>query len=218
MESFEIALMQQQHDACGVLHGLPTETAQQASRPQRPLANQSRLRRLRLSAGHDTPGTDDVVGVTGEEGLAIGGPGEGDTLGLAGLLADVLELGLELVDLALLLEVEDDDAAGGGSAEPVAVGGEDEGVDLVVGVERVKVLALVEVPEHGGTVLATGSAEGAIGGDGDGVDVAGVTDVVGLELAGRELPNLFETVSRKILSKSHAVCDRSLDFRENQCV
>ena len=166
-----------------------------ASRPQRPLANQFRLRRLkrskRLSAGHDTPGTDDVVGVTGEEGLAIGGPGEGDALGLAGLLADVLELGLELVDLALLLEIEDDDAAGGGSAEPVAVGGEDEGVDLVVGVERVEVLALVEVPEHGGTVLATGGAERAIGGDGDGVDVAGVTDVVSLELAGRELPNLF---------------------------
>lgn len=144
----------------------------------------------RLSAAHDTPGADLVVGVTGEQGLAVGGPGEGDTLGLAGLLADLDVLGLELVDLALLLKVEDDDGAGGGGAEPVAVGGEDEGVDLVTGGERVQVLGLVQVPEHGGTVLATGGAERAIGGDGDGVDVAGVTDVVSLDAAGGELPDL----------------------------
>ena len=63
-------------------------------------------------------------------------------------------------------------------------------MDLVTGVEGVEVLGLVEIPEHGGAVLATGGAEGSIGGDGDGVDVAGVTDVVGLETAGSELPNL----------------------------
>lgn len=143
-----------------------------------------------LSSRHDAPGADLVVGVTGEEGLAIGGPGEGNTLGLSALLANLDVLGLELVNLALLLEVEDDDARGGGSAQPVAVGGEDEGVDLVTGVERVEVLALVQVPEHGGTVLTTGSAEGTVGGDGDGVDVAGVTDVVGLDTASGELPNL----------------------------
>ena len=143
-----------------------------------------------LSSRHNAPGADLVVGVTGEEGLAIGGPGERDTLGLSALLANLDVLGLELVNLALLLEVEDGDAAGGGSAEPVTVGGEDEGVDLVTGVEGVEVLGLVEIPEHGGAVLATGGAEGSIGGDGDGVDVAGVTDVVGLETAGSELPNL----------------------------
>lgn len=64
-------------------------------------------------------------------------------------------------------------------------------MDLVVGVERVQVLGFVQVPEHGGAVLATGGAERAIGGDGDGVDVAGVADVVGLQLAGGELPNLW---------------------------
>lgn len=63
-------------------------------------------------------------------------------------------------------------------------------MDLVVGVEGVEVLALVKVPEHGGAVFATGSAEGSIGGDGHGVDVTSVADVVGLELARRELPNL----------------------------
>ena len=100
-------------------------------------------------------------------------------------------LGLELVNLALLLKVEDDDAAGGSSAEPVSVGREDKSVDLVAGVEGVEVLGLVEIPEHGGAVLTTGGAERAIGGDGDGVDIAGVADVVSLELAGRELPNLL---------------------------
>ena len=144
----------------------------------------------RLRAGHDTPGADEVVGVTGEEGLAVGRPGEGDALGLAGLLADGGILGLELVDLALLLEIEDDDGAGGGGAEPVAVGGEDKSVDLVVGVEGVQVLGLVQVPQHGGSVLATRGAERAVGGDGDGVDVASVADVVGLELAAGEFPNL----------------------------
>lgn len=63
-------------------------------------------------------------------------------------------------------------------------------MDLVASVEGVEVLGLVEIPEHGSAVLATGGAEGSIGGDGDGVDVTGVTDVVGLEAAGSELPNL----------------------------
>jgi len=144
-----------------------------------------------LRPGHDTPSTDDVVSVASEESLAISGPSQADALRLTALLADVLELGLELINLGLLLEVEDDDRAGGGSAQPVAVGGEDESVDLVVGVERVQVLALVKIPEHGSTVLATGGTEGSVGGDGDGVDVASVSDVVGLELAGRELPNLL---------------------------
>lgn len=64
-------------------------------------------------------------------------------------------------------------------------------MDLVTGVEGVEVLGLVEIPEHGNTVLATGGAERAIGGDGDGVDVARVTDVVSLETAGSELPDLL---------------------------
>lgn len=122
--------------------------------------------------------------------MAISGPGQADTLGLPALLANGGELRLQLINLALLLKVENDDAAGGGGAEPVSVRREDEGVDLVVGVERVQVLGFVQVPEHGGTVLATRGAKRAIRGDGDGVDIAGVADVVGLQLAGRELPDL----------------------------
>lgn len=145
----------------------------------------------RLCPRHDTPAADLVVGVTSEQGLAVGAPGQGHALRLPALLADLHVLRLQLVNLGLLLEVEDDDAGGGGSAQPVAVGREDEGVDLVTGGERVQVLGLVQVPEHGCSVLATGGAERAIGGDGDGVDVAGVTDVVGLNAARSELPNLW---------------------------
>ena len=143
-----------------------------------------------LTPRHDAPAADAVVRVSGKQGLAVGAPGQGDALGLPALLADLHVLGLELVDLALLLEIEDDDARGGGGAQPVAVGGEDERVDLVTGGERVQVLGLVQVPQHGGSVLATGRAERAIGRDGDGVDVAGVADVVGLDAARREFPNL----------------------------
>ena len=148
-----------------------------------------------LSSGHDTPSTDLVVSVTREQSLTISGPSERDALWLSALLALLHELRLELINLALLLEIEDDDLLGGGSAQPVAVGGEDEGVDLVAGVQGVQVLGLVEVPEHGDAVLATGGAERAVGGDGDGVDVAGVADMVGLQLAGGELPNLTHPMS-----------------------
>lgn len=143
-----------------------------------------------LRSRHDTPGADEVISVASEESLAVSRPSQGDTLGLAALLADRGELRLELINLGLLLEIEDDDRAGSSSAEPVAVGREHESVDLIVCVEGVQMLGLIEVPEHSGTILATGSAEGAVGGDSDGVDVAGVTDVVSLKLAARQFPNL----------------------------
>lgn len=94
------------------------------------------------------------------------------------------------IDYALALKIEDLDAGRGRRAQPVTVGREHESVDNVAGLERVEVLALVQVPEHGDAILSAGSRERTIGGDGDGVDVAGVTVVVGLQLELRELPNL----------------------------
>ena len=57
-------------------------------------------------------------------------------------------------------------------------------------IQGVQVLAVIQVPEHGLGVLAAGSAEGAVGGHGDGVQVAGVTNVVGLQLAVGQVPDL----------------------------
>lgn len=45
------------------------------------------------------------------------------------------------------------DAGAGGSAEPVAVGAEAQGVDDVPSVQRVEVFALVQIPQHGLAVL-----------------------------------------------------------------
>ncbi len=175
-------------------------------------------RQNRLSAGHDTPSTDDVISVTSEESLSISGPGERDTLWLAGLLVGRdWELWLELINLGLLLEVEDDDGAGGSSAQPVSVWREDEGVDLITSVERVEVLGLVKIPEHGGSVLSTGGAEGSIWGDGDGVDVTGVTNVVGLETAGRELPDLIRVSycsKLKCMRQKNCACGFGSDIGE----
>ncbi len=63
---------------------------------------------------------------------------------------------------SLALQIEDFDAAGGGSTQPVAVGGEDQCVDNITGFQGVEVLALVEVPEHGDAVLSTRGGKGAI--------------------------------------------------------
>lgn len=143
-----------------------------------------------LCPRHDTPAADTVVSVTSKQGLAVSAPSQGYALWLPALLANLHVLGLELINLALLLQVKDDDGRGGGSAQPVAVGREDEGVDLITSGERVEVLGLVQVPEHRGSILSTGSAKRAIRRDGDGVDVAGVANVVSLDAAGGEFPNL----------------------------
>ena len=64
-------------------------------------------------------------------------------------------------------------------------------MDLVASGEGVEVFGLVEVPEHGCAVFAAGGAEGAVGRDGHGIDVACVADVVGLDAAGGEFPDLW---------------------------
>lgn len=55
-------------------------------------------------------------------------------------------------------------------------------------------LALVEVPEHRLAVLATRRAERAIRRHGDRVEVLGVTEVIVLELAVGQAPDLHNTV------------------------
>ena len=63
-------------------------------------------------------------------------------------------------------------------------------MDLIAGAQGVEVLGFVEIPKHGCAVFATGGTQGAVGGDGHGVDVAGVAYVVRLDAAGGEFPDL----------------------------
>ena len=53
-------------------------------------------------------------------------------------------------------------------------------------------LALVQVPKHGDAILATRCRKRTVGRNRDGVDVAGVTIVVGLQLELGEFPDLQE--------------------------
>lgn len=139
---------------------------------------------------HNTPNPNQIVGVPRKQRLPIRAPRQTHTLRLSALLAHGRVFGLQLINLALLLQIEDDDGARRGSAQPVSVGGEDQGVDLVAGGQGVEVLGFVEVPEHGCAILAAGGAEGAVGGYGHGVDVAGMANVVRLDTAGGEFPDL----------------------------
>lgn len=65
------------------------------------------------------------------------------------------------------------DASRGSGAQPVAVGRENEGVDDVSGIERVQALAFLEVPQHGGAVLASGGAQRTVRRHGHRVQVSG---------------------------------------------
>ena len=64
----------------------------------------------------------------------------------------------------------------------------------VSGVQRVQALALTQIPQHGHSILASRGAEGAVGRDGDGVDVSLMTDQVIAEFAVGEVPDLDEFI------------------------
>mmetsp|Transcript_36633 Transcript_36633/g.55261 ORF Transcript_36633/g.55261 Transcript_36633/m.55261 type:complete len:377 (-) Transcript_36633:28-1158(-) len=134
---------------------------------------------------------DVAVGAAGEEGVAVGGPAQGHAPRDA-VLGGVL--GGQLVQDLLVLQVPDLDGDVGGSHEPVVLGAEGQGVDGAAGIQGVQVLAVVHVPEHGHSVLATGGAQGAIRGHGGGVDDASVAHQVGSELAGVQVPDLHQLV------------------------
>lgn len=145
----------------------------------------------RCLLGRNLVDIDVTVGRSGEEHVAVRGPGQrGDPRESRDVLA---RLG-DLVDDALGLEIPDLDAVVGGGTEPVVLRGERQGVDGGAGGQRVQVLALVDVPEHGSAVLATRGDQGAVRGDGQGVDDTVVTHQVGSQLAVGQVPDLDDLV------------------------
>jgi len=144
----------------------------------------------------DVKDTDDAIGVTGVEGVSIGGPAEGSDDGVLHLAVESSDGVLVEVDTndALALKIPDLDGGVGTSAEPVSVGAEGKGIDDGSSLEGVQEFALVQVPKAGSSVFATRSAKGTVRGHGDGVQVSGVTDKVVLDLAVAKAPNLNEFV------------------------
>lgn len=138
----------------------------------------------------DLPYADGVVGVTGKQGLAIGGPGQGQTLGLVGLGAIGDDVGAELFDGLLACQIPDLDRGTVGDAQPVTVGWEAQGIDDVVVFQSVQVLAVIQIPQESLGVLATRCAEGTVRRNGNGVQVAVVAVVVVLQLAVGQVPDL----------------------------
>jgi len=139
------------------------------------------------------PDANNVVGVAGVQGLTVRGPGQRCALWHEALLW-LGDLGLELIDNDLVLQVPNLDRVAGGSAEPVAVWREAQRIDDVTALERVQVLVVVQVPQHGVAVLAARSAERTVWRNGDRVEVAVVAVVVGLELAVSQVPHLHGAV------------------------
>jgi len=139
----------------------------------------------------DLVDVDVSIGGTGEEGITVSRPLEGHAPWNSGLRHG---LGGELVKDILVLQIPDLDGGIGGGAQPVVLRREAHGVDGRVGIEGVQVLSVVDIPEHGGSVLTTGSAEGSIRRDGDGVEDTGMSSQVGFQLAVVQVPNLDELV------------------------
>ena len=102
-------------------------------------------------------------------------------------------IGRKFKSLSTGLQVPDFDGRVRGSAKPVVLRAEGQGIDRATSVEGIQMLAVVHVPEHGRAVLAARGAEGAVRGDGHGVEVAGVAVVVSLELAVGQTPHLEHT-------------------------
>lgn len=133
---------------------------------------------------------DNIVAVASKQRLAVCRPRKRQTLGLLSVLAKTRELRLELVHNRLALEVEDLDARSSGSAEPVTVRREHEGIHNVTSLKRVEVLAVRKLPKHRDTVLATRGAQRTVWRDRNSVDVTLVAVVVGHKLAAVQLPYL----------------------------
>jgi len=136
------------------------------------------------------PDADGVVGVAGEEGLAIGGPGQGQALWLLGLRCGRDDLGTQFLDGLLACQIPDLDGWTVGNAQPVAVGREAQRIDDVIVLQSVQVLAVIEIPQQSLGVLATGGAERAIRRDGHGVQITIVAMMIVLQLAVGQIPDL----------------------------
>merc|ERR1719323_2812542 len=147
------------------------------------------LRHLAGTSNAHLPHSDLVISVASEQGLTISRPGRGGHLGRLGA-GRAGHLWPQILHKVLALKVPDLDGGAGGGAQPVPVGGEGQAVDGVSAVQGVQMLPIIEVPEHGPSVLASTGTQRTVRAEGDGVKISSVTNVVGLQLAVGQVPDL----------------------------
>jgi hypothetical protein len=109
----------------------------------------------------------------------------GDLIKVFGSQSIDNNLGLKIPDLDLLISC---------CTQPVTVGREAEGVNDLTSIEGVETLSFVQVPEHGSSILSSGSTEGSIRGYAYGVEVSGMSDEVIAKLAVGQRPYLDKTI------------------------
>lgn len=105
-------------------------------------------------------------------------------------LALVGKFRLKDINNALVLEIPNANGSTCSSDKPVTVGGEDKVVDFIIGIKRVQVLVLIQIPQDHLTILASRSTKRAIRGNSNGVDIAIVANEVGTQLELAKVPNL----------------------------
>jgi len=141
-------------------------------------------------------GSDAAIGISSVQSVSISAPCKRDGYGL--VLSLLLEfrdrLGVEGNNKLLLFKIPDGDSLLGGSAQPISSGREDQSVDDISSLERVKVLSFIEIPKSGSSVSSSRSAERTIGRNSDCVDVSSVSNQVGSELAVSQVPYLDHSV------------------------
>jgi len=93
----------------------------------------------------DVPHPNDVVSVACVEVGPVRAPAQRNAV-LVATLAGRVDGNLEGVDELFCLQIPHLYGGAGGSAQPVAVGRENECVDDVLGLQRVETLAFVQVP------------------------------------------------------------------------
>ena len=106
-----------------------------------------------LPSAHDPPSPDQIIRIPRKQSLPISAPRQTDTFRIPRLLPHII-IRLQLINLALLLQIKDDDTRARGRTQPVPIWGEDQSVDLVASGQGVEVLGFVEVPEHCCAVFA----------------------------------------------------------------
>lgn len=147
------------------------------------------------SSDWDLPHTNLVVTVSSEQSLPISWPSERQALWRIGLgWISAWDTWTQFLNHLLACQIPDLDGWSVGDAQPVAVWREAQGIDDVVVVQGVQVLAIIQIPQQGFAVLATRCAQRSIGRDSDGVQVSIVPVVVQLQFAVCQIPDFHGTI------------------------